>query len=744
MGWSLGLGAVSRRTDKGLPRYRDGTDEEDIFTLSGEEDLVPQLSRDAPGKWTLPPPDERVSDNQKYQVRKYVPRTESSFSSIEKWTSTATGDSYWRVISAGNVTTYYGTSDDCRIRDPDDHSRVFSWLVSKVQDDEGNEYVVTYKREDSANVDVTELSERNRTAQNRTANLYLKSIKYGNVTSTYIKDRPKNDFLFEVILDYGEHNAEAPKPDDSGSWLCRNDPISLRRSTFEIRTYRLCQRILIFHNFPDEPEVGADCLVKAYELTYRSNRGLSDDQHQGNPLCTFLEKVQYKSYRRVDGNYRVASLPPLELSYSIAKISDDVNELPASALANIPAGLDGHTADLVDLDGEGIAGILTQRSDAWYYKSPLGGGDFAPLVPVPLRPNVTSTAANNPKQLLVDVDGDGMLDAVSLEQGLAGYWSRSWDIDMPDWQDFKHFTEIPVLDWKDPNLRFIDLTGDGMPDILMSENDVISWFPSLSADGFGPRNSIPKPFDEELGPKFVFGDVLHSIFLADMTGDGLVDLVRVTRNEICYWPNLGYGVFGSKIAMSNIPILDTWESFDATRVKLGDIDGTGTADLIYVGSRTATVYRNQAGNSWADGERLANFPVTDNLTTVRVVDLLGNGTGCLVWSSNLPVAGPSVKYIDLTSGVKPHLLNLVVNNLGSETKITYKPSTKFYLDDKMAGKVWPTRLPFPIQVVEKVENFEKIGRTYFSTRSAPVQNFGNNMQANLRTSGTHTTSVTTM
>jgi hypothetical protein len=41
-GWTLGLPAVTRKTDKGLLRYADA-DESDTFILSGAEDLVPAL-----------------------------------------------------------------------------------------------------------------------------------------------------------------------------------------------------------------------------------------------------------------------------------------------------------------------------------------------------------------------------------------------------------------------------------------------------------------------------------------------------------------------------------------------------------------------------------------------------------------------------------------------------------------------------------------------------------------------------
>src|SRR5712692_826309 len=42
IGWSLGLPAITRKTDKGLPLYRDA-EESDGFLLSGAEDLVPAL-----------------------------------------------------------------------------------------------------------------------------------------------------------------------------------------------------------------------------------------------------------------------------------------------------------------------------------------------------------------------------------------------------------------------------------------------------------------------------------------------------------------------------------------------------------------------------------------------------------------------------------------------------------------------------------------------------------------------------
>jgi hypothetical protein len=84
-----------------------------------------------------------------------------------------------------------------------------------------------------------------------------------------------------------------------------------------------------------------------------------------------------------------------------------------------------------------------------------------------------------------------------------------------------------------------------------------------------------------------------------------------------------------------------------------------------------------------DDHKLLEYPPVDNLSSVTAIDLLGNGTTCLVWSS--PLASNSsrpMRYIDLMGGIKPHLLICIKNNLAAETKLQYTPSTKFYLLDK--------------------------------------------------------------
>ncbi len=101
-GWSLSLPSITRKTDKGLPQYRDA-EESDVFILSGAEDLVPVL----PSRTALRFKDD-THRRRAYLIHRYRPRIEGLFARIERWTKVATGEIHWRSITRDNVTTLYG------------------------------------------------------------------------------------------------------------------------------------------------------------------------------------------------------------------------------------------------------------------------------------------------------------------------------------------------------------------------------------------------------------------------------------------------------------------------------------------------------------------------------------------------------------------------------------------------------------------------------------------------------------
>lgn len=747
-GWTLSLPAITRKTDKGLPRYLD-LEESDVYVLSGAEDLVPVL--DANGLRSV----DTVSFPG-YTIHPYRPRTEGLFARIERWTNRTSGEIHWRSISRDNITTLYGRHNDSRIFDPADPlpatpSRIFSWLICQSYDDNGNAIVYEYSSEDDANVDLWLPNERNR---RRTANRYLKSIKYGNRLpnrdATWEPTDPTllADWMFDVVFDYSENHCE-DVPLDPGrpeaaqhrfvraaalpgsKWLNRPDPFSSHRAGFEVRTYRRCRRVLIFNRF-DELGSGS-CLVRSTEFDYGDldyTQPVSIEKelaHLGSTrVASFIQSVTQSGFVRDSAaaivnrggvnylTYLKKSFPPLDFEYSKAAIDDSVRQLDPESLENLPVGVDGGTYRFVDLDGEGVSGILTeQTSNEWFYKPSLGGGQFGPIETVAPKPALVG--AGSERRQLLDLAGEGQLDLVSLGRPGAGYYTRTAE----DWEPFRAFESLPNIRWDDPNLRFIDLDGDGLADVLITEGEAHTWHTSLSKDGFGPAQRVSTERDEERGPRLMFADGTQSVYLADMCGDGLTDLVRVRNGEVSYWPNIGYGCFGARVVMDNGPWFESPEQFDQRRLRLADIDGSGTNDIIYLADDGVRLYFNQSGNRFSEARRLSGFPRIDNLTDVAAADLLGNGTACLIWSSPLPgEAGRQMRYIDLMGGQKPHLLLRTNNNLGAETRIDYASSTRFYLEDKASGKPWITRLPFPVHVVERVRRYDSVSRNFFVTQYA--------------------------
>ena len=695
LGWALNLSSIKRKTDQERPQYFDTIDS-DTFLFSESDDLVPTYKKENDGSFSLDNSGnyiilEKDSPDGFFTIRFYRPRIEGLFSRIERWQAKTSEEIKWRVISKENVTTLFGWSAASRIADPENIYHVSEWLPEFTFDDKGNCVHYVYKQEDAKGIDELSIHNRNRLiADNLTyTNLYLQKIYHGNKTPyKQFGDPlpPAPNYLFETIFDYGEYNIDAPF-DLVNDWDFRFDAFSNYKAGFEIRTTRLCKRILFFHHFTELTDGFA--LVKSLDFSY-------DTTNESG--FTFLKSITTSGYhKQADRTYTQKSLPSLEFTYQQHEWNANVKTISSEDTIHAPTGLQDPPYLFTDLFNEGLAGILTEQGDGWYYKHNLGEGKFERAKLVSSKPSFLGLGSS---LKLVDLDADGTKQITHLNKEPKGYFELN---DENEWQSFHTFHDMPNIDLDSANIRMIDLNGDGKPDLLISEDHVLTWYESEGRDGFKPAKYIPQLFDEEKGPAFIFADLTQSIFLADMKGDGLTDIVRIRNGEICYWPNLGHGRFGAKVAMDNAPIFDYTDTFNSSLLRIADIDGSGTSDVIYLGKNRFSCWMNLNGNRFdANPLVLEGFPEIHQQSNITVVDLLGNGVPCVVWSGNLTKdATAPLRYIDLMSSKKPYLMTSYKNNLGKEVFLEYSPSTKFYVEDKLAGKPWATKLHFPIQCVSK-------------------------------------------
>lgn len=684
IGFSTTLPSISRRTDTGIPKY----DATDTFVLTTAGALTTKLKKEGQ-QWV---PDEWVHTDDAgitWNVRAYVPRVEVALQKIEQWTNADTQESYWRVISAKNIITLFGKTETARIANPDNPLQIFEWLVEESSDSSGNKIAYEYKQENGANVS-PEIYEVNRSY---TAKRYIHGIKYGN----YFPEGPSGAeaFAFEVIFDYGEYDlSNLDQPDSnpyvpSGEWKERADPFSSYRSGFEIRTFRLCRSILMFHHFPEE--LGAiPCLVRATLLLYEQTKSLA-----------FLKSAAQAGYRRKpDGSYYTQYQPPLELAYSEFKppAAPVFRTLNIQDRVPIPGYLSEASYQPVDLYGEGLPGFLYSDATTTMYYEPVGRGNYR--APAPLQAFPDTRNLQDPQLSLSDIDGNGQLELVVSTQTLSGYYQFRDD---RSWGQFKPFDSVPT-ELMNPSGEMVDLNGDGKTDLLFVRKQNLAFYTSEGTGGYKPAQSVPR---EEGFPASAVSQT-DVITFASIFGDGLQHRIRISSGQVSVWPNLGYGRFDEEVQFGGAPRFNPDTAIP--RIYFADVDGTGAADLVFAYKDRVEVYINQSGNSFSEPITIQLPATFSDIDQISFADILGHGSTALV----LTKMTPSVKhwYYEF-NGVneddkeseyspKPYLLTEIDNNLGAKYEIKYSSSTKFYLEDKMSGRPWVTKLPFPVQVVEKV------------------------------------------
>lgn len=718
LGFSFFQDSIHVKTERGIPSY-DGTEN---YKLASEGELIKKDETLFPDAFR-----KELRDNISWDVQQYLPRIQELYSKIEKWTNTTDCTAYWVVTTANNVQTIFGKTENARIYNPKAPAQITEWLPEESTDAKGNKIVYAYKKEDDANVPEV-IYEQNRSI---TANRYISRISYGNYF-----DGADEKFAFEVVFDYGEYDVDDLKKPGIDPykpvrpWLCRSDPFSTYKSGFEIRTYRLCKNILLFHLF--KKEVGDPCLVTRLALQYQSIQEYNGIQI--NLMSQLTGAITTGCQRKADGSYYVQDMPRVDLNYSAFCPPAAPNFLTLSMSdVSIPGYINTSQFLPVDLNGEGLDGLLYSNDETTLYLEPLGEGKYSlpdAVTVFPIDKNIQDGSVR-----LTDLDGNGKMDMLIMNEQRAGYYPLNND---GSWGQFQAFSGNP-LNASDVFIEMTDVDANGKTDLLLATSQDIWINYSKGYNGFDPAKQVLNNTQFPVKP---IGSAGQLVTFTDIFGDGLSHRVSIRPGLIECWPCLGHGYYGEKVTLDNAPLFGN--ALDTSRLYLTDIDGSGLTDLAYVFEDRIELYLNENGNRFADPITIYLPALYSAIAQINFMDVRGDGTNCLVLTVMSPepvhyyyaFTGTNMASLSFTDVViKPYLLTSINNGMGMVTEILYASSTKFMLEDKRKGRPWLTRLRFPVQVVEKKTVYDLISKTvacnrwkyhdgYYDTADREFRGFG--------------------
>ncbi len=748
IGWNLSTPMILRQSDRGLPRYNDRDQwhvEEDRFFYNGGQELVPvdntaasivDASHDGSGpryQDTHFVPGE-VSDWQQYRAR-----VEGGFMRFFR----SPESDRWIVQGKDGTRFDFGLVDthpsdldpeNALQADPADPARIYAWRLTRMSDPHGSTVYYRYLQD--------------------AGEIYPEDIFYlspnscaGEPDSARTCTEPLANYGVRVHFDY-ETRADvtsrytAGHRIETGLRLSRlvvtaADQAGTGRSL--VRRYHLAYDPSSHHSLLASVQVEGRPADTQYVGTYFEHDVFSNvseaDALSSGAVGQMLPAMTF------------AYTEPPSLASGIPGFGSV--DATVHAITNSPdVSFDAARADLFDVNTDGLPDLIV--TDPARYRtaggepavgvffngfsgtdaSPAGvAGTFSAPIAVPMPSHLSGTLNLGSQNLLpMDVDGDGRSDLMHLpRRDRYGYFvvtRESEDVTGPvtspadqGWR----FTYAQVdTGGVDPRVDLVrdgaryrtwDVNGDHLIDISRTTGTVMqTWlnlgfvrdqetgegaegrFGRATANDDGTFAIDASPYETCLlhdGLPVDFSD--PELRTADMNGDGLVDIVKIRRGHVVYWPGRGVTETGAPVfgdgprhcargegdnrerVMATPP---AELNVDLSGVMLADVNMDGATDVLQVRFRELDVWFNQSGEGFTERVTIDSPMAPDFAPRIRMADIDGSGTTDLVYGSS-----SRWEYLDLMGGQRPRLLREVHNGLGAVTTLGYGSSADDYVAD---------------------------------------------------------------
>jgi RHS repeat-associated protein len=421
----------------------------------------------------------------------------------------------------------------------------------------------------------------------------------------------------------------------------------------------------------------APTLMRFYQITYT-------EAQNSTSLLTGVLLTATK-----DGE--TASFPPLHFEYTQMDLNQwNIHELEAKVP---PPSLTDKSTQFVDLNGDGLPDILqtvSSRTYAWYNN---GKGGFEGPFAMKDIPSLIDLSRNN--VAFADLNGDGRVDLFATDQPLKMMFSNNGKGGF----DKKPviFRSSPHLKLSSPANRLMDIDGDGVTDLLETGRTHFLLYKHEKDKGWKDPIAVSRLHDMENFPDLMLGT--KGVYLEDMKGDGLQDLVWFQSGQLRYWPYIGNGQWGAAVDMLRAPLLPN--GFRYERLVLTDIDGDGCTDVVYFDHQKTIIWINRSGNEFAPPVEIPFSPAGD--FAVQPADVFGDGRPGFIWSGNKQSINSSgYRFLQLSKGKKPYLLKKIDNGMGGFYEMEFTTSAHMRTRDMENNRPWLFQLPFAIHVVNKI------------------------------------------